>query len=228
MSNIYVFEGKTTNEAIEKGLKELKISKKDAQIRVLDVEDKRSFFSILTPRIVKVEFTLNEEDKKEINKSRSIKLEEEDLKKAKNNLEEFLSDFLKKLPSEDIKQEIQIKDSYLYVEIKGEDINYLIGHRGETLNALQNIFSAIASKGIEAKVRVNLDIYGYREKREKSLEELAEKLAKTVIKTGKTVKLEPMSAYERKIIHEKLQNNENVITSSVGEEPYRKVVISLK
>lgn len=228
MSNIYVFEGKTTNEAIEKGLKELKISKKDAQIRVLDVEDKRSFFSILTPRVVKVEFTLNEEEKKEINKSRSIKLEEEDLKKAKNNLEEFLSDFLKKLPSEDIKQEIQIKDSYLYVEIKGEDINYLIGHRGETLNALQNIFSAIASKGIEAKVRVNLDIYGYREKREKALKDLANKLAKTVVKTRKEVKLEPMSAYERKIIHEELQNHPKVTTTSIGEEPNRRIIISLK
>ena len=227
MSNIYVFEGKTTNEAIEKGLKELKISKKDAQIRVLDTEDKRSFFSILTPRVVKVEFTLKEE-KKDFSKNRNNQLEEKDMKKAKENLERFLKDFLKKLPSEGIEQEIQIKNSALYVEIKGEDINYLIGYRGETLNALQNIFSTIASKEIEAKVRVILDIYGYREKREKALKDLANKLSKTVVKTRKEVKLEPMSAYERKIIHEELQNHPKVTTTSIGEEPNRRIIISLK
>lgn len=230
MSNVYVFEGKTTNEAIEKGLKELKISKKDAQIKVLDAEDKRSFFSILTPRVVKVEFTLIEDkkEKKEINKNRTIKIEDEEIQKAKENLEKFLEEFLKRLPTEKINYEIQIKETFLYVEIKGEDINYLIGYRGETLNALQNVFSTIASKGIEHKIRVILDIYGYREKREKALKELANKLAKTVVKTRKDIKLEPMSAYERKIIHEELQNHPKVATTSIGEEPNRKIVISLK
>ena len=90
------------------------------------------------------------------------------------------------------------------------------------------ILSAIASKNLEQKVRVILDIEGYKAKREKTLEDLAEKLEKTVIKTKKSVTLEPMQAYERKIIHTKLQNSEKVETRSIGEEPRRRVVISLK
>ena len=112
--------------------------------------------------------------------------------------------------------------------INGEDLNYLIGHRGEVLNQLQIILSAIASKELEYKARVILNICGYKEKREKSLEELADKLEKTVIRTKKSITLEPMMAYERKIIHTKLQNSNKVTTTSIGEEPYRKIVISLK
>ena len=93
---------------------------------------------------------------------------------------------------------------------------------------MQNILSAIAGKGIENRVRVILDIEGYKQKREKTLEELAEKVAKTVIRTRKPVKLEPMQAYERKIIHSKLQQNSKVETTSIGEEPYRRIVVSLK
>ena len=87
---------------------------------------------------------------------------------------------------------------------------------------------AVAVKGIDDKVRVILDIQGYREKRKKTLENLAEKVAKTVLKTGKPVKLEPMQAYERKIIHSKLQDNPKIITTSIGEEPHRRIIISLK
>lgn len=93
---------------------------------------------------------------------------------------------------------------------------------------MQNIISSIAGKGIQNRIRVILDIEGYKEKREKTLEDLAEKVSKTVIKTKKSVKLEPMQAYERKIIHSKLQQNPQVETISIGEEPYRRVVISLK
>ena len=93
---------------------------------------------------------------------------------------------------------------------------------------MQNIISVIAGKGIENKVRVLLDIDNYKEKREKTLEELAQKVAKTVMRTKKPIKLEPMQPYERKIIHSKLQKNERIDTTSVGEEPYRRIVISLK
>ena len=126
--------------------------------------------------------------------------------------------------------EINIKTSKngLNIDIKNKDLGFLIGYRGETLYAFQNILSAVAGKGIENRVRVILDIEGYKEKREKALEDLAEKLAKTVIKTKKSVTLEPMQAYERKIIHTKLQDNDLVETRSIGEEPRRKIVISLK
>ena len=87
---------------------------------------------------------------------------------------------------------------------------------------------AIANKNSTAKIRVYLDIAGYREKRIKTLEELALKIARTVVRTRKQIVLEPMSAYERKIIHTALQNHDKVKTFSKGEEPYRKVVITLK
>ena len=104
----------------------------------------------------------------------------------------------------------------------------LIGYRGDVLNSLQIILNSIASKHCESKIRVILNIENYKEKREKSLEELADKVAKTVSKTGKAITLEPMVAYERKIIHNRLQSNNNVKTYSIGDEPYRKVVISKK
>lgn len=223
-----IFEGKTTGEAIENGLKALGIKREDAEIKVLENEDKRSFFSILSPRVVKVEIISKKEVKAEKVKKNKEQTENIDFEKAKVQVDTFLNDWTKKIPNEGINYEIKQEDGYLKVDIDGEDLNYLIGHRGETLNQLQIILSSIASKNSEYKVRVILNICGYKEKREKSLEELAEKLEKTVIRTRKSITLEPMTAYERKIIHTKLQNSKKVTTSSVGEEPYRKVVISLK
>ena len=230
MNKSIISEGKTTNEAIENGLKELNVSKNMVDIKILENEEKRSFFSILSPRIVKVELTLKEEkiNSDELKKEKKeIELSLTDQEKAKDNVEKFLNEFMDKIQKY---AEINVKTSKngLNIEIKNKDLGFLIGYRGETLYAFQNILSAIAGKGIENRVRVILDIEGYKEKREKALEELAEKLAKTVIKTKKSVTLEPMQAYERKIIHTKLQDNDLVETRSIGEEPRRKIVISLK
>ena len=96
------------------------------------------------------------------------------------------------------------------------------------MERVQNILVAVASKGLQNRVRVILDIEDYKGKREKTLEDLAERMARRVIKTGKSVTLEPMKAYERKIIHSKLQNSDKVTTKSIGEEPRRRLVISLK
>lgn len=216
-------EGKTTTEAIEKGLKELGVSKDKVEIKVLE-EEKRSFYSILSPRVVKVELTLKE-DKKEKNKEEKKHNENiQEIEKAEQDIKEFLDNFLTK----ETKYEVKINNFDIYVDMNGENLNYLIGYRGETINAIQTILTAIANKKSTQKIRVYLDIAGYREKRIKTLEDLAEKLERTVERTKKSVTLEPMTAYERKIIHTKLQNNSKVKTFSKGEEPYRKVVISLK
>ena len=192
-------------------------------------EEKRSFFSILAPRVVKVEMTLKEEkaEKKEIKPKKIIELSEEEQEKAEENVKTFMEEIIKELP-ENTTYEIHKDKTGLNVEISNENLGFLIGYRGETLYAFQSILSAIAGKEIDKKVRVILDIEGYKAKREKTLEELAEKVAKTVIKTRKPVKLEPMQAYERKIIHSKLQQNDKVQTESIGEEPNRRIVISLK
>jgi len=229
MEKSIISEGKTTNEAIEKGLKILNVSKNKVDIKVLENEEKRSFFSILTPRVVKVQLTLKdvEEEHKSVKKEINLSQEEQDI--AVKNVEEFLKEFLNKLEKDEkIEYSIKADKSGVYVNINDKNLGYLIGYRGETLYALQNVLSAIAGKKIENKVRVFLDIESYRAKREKTLEELAEKISKTVIKTKKSITLEPMQAYERKIIHSKLQNNELVTTKSIGEEPRRRVVISLK
>ncbi len=231
MSKTIVSEGKTTTEAIENGLKQLKTSKDKVEIKILENEDKRSFFSILAPRIVKVELTVKEE---EIEKKESIKKEkvytevtDEDIKKGKENLNNFMVDFIKNLP-EDVKYKIIQEKEGLKIEVNSDKLGYLIGYRGETLYALQTIISAIANKNVKNRLRIILDIEGYKEKREKTLEHLAQKVERTVIKTGKSVTLEPMKAYERKIIHSKLQESKKVTTKSIGEEPRRRIVISLK
>lgn len=222
-----IAEGKTTNEAIENGLKQLKVSRDRVEVKVLENEDKRSFFSILAPRVVKVELKLKEDSKKVVKEKKEIVLTAEEQEKAKQNVENFMKDFIKELP-EDTKYDIEKSSSGLNVSITSEKLGFLIGYRGETLYALQSILTAIAGKDVEQRVRVILDIEGYKEKREKTLEELAEKVAKTVIRTKKPIKLEPMKAYERKIIHSKLQGNTRVETTSVGEEPHRRIIVSLK
>lgn len=248
MPKSVIAEGKTTNEAISNGLKQLNVSKDKVEIKVLENE-KRSFFSILAPRVVKVELTLKEDAetnkekgrekntretrsidknpiKKEYNSIEKTKKQasEEEIKTAKSNVESFLNDFAKNF--EDINYTVEYVNEFLSIEIKGEDSPKLIGYRGDVLNSLQTIINSVANKNSESKIRVILNIGDYKEKREKSLEELADKLAKTVLKTGKSVTLEPMVAYERKIIHNRLQQNNLVRTYSVGDEPYRKVVIS--
>lgn len=230
MDNVIISEGKTTNEAIENGLKKLNVSKNMVDIKVLENEEKRSFFSILAPRVVKVQLTLKE-DKKNIDtvkkERKEIELSEEEQEKAKINVTKFLNEFFDKV-QKDAKYTVETSKKGLNINIESSDLGFLIGYRGETLYAFQSIISAIASKNVENRVRVILDIEGYKAKREKSLEDLAEKLEKTVIKTKKSITLEPMQAYERKIIHSALQESEKVKTESIGEEPRRRIVISLK
>lgn len=230
MGDVYVFEGKTSTEAIERGLKELNVSKNKVDIKILESEEKRSFFSILTPRIVKVEMKLKE-DVVETKKEHSKKVVLKEMVNAEEyikNIEKFLNEFLSKMPTKDLTYEIKEKEGIIYVDINGEDTGYLIGYRGEVLNSIQTIISNVASKTSKEKVRVLVNIGGYREKREKDLQNLAVKIASTVIKTKKSITLEPMSAYERKIIHTKLQENNKIKTYSIGEEPHRKVVVALK
>lgn len=229
MGNIY--EGKTTNEAIEKGLKELGISKKDVDIKILADEEKRSFFSILTPRVVKVEISLKEGVERDSNKNvkrERVDVSESTKDKATNNIDIFLKELIKELPTKDLKYDIKNDKNDILVNIDGEDTGYLIGYRGNVLNSFQNLLNNIANNGLNERVRVLLNIGGYKEKREKDLKDLADKIAGTVIKRRKSITLEPMTSYERKIIHSRLQDNSKVDTHSIGEEPNRKIVVFLK
>ncbi len=225
MTNSIISEGKTTNEAIENGLKQLKVSKDKVDIKVLENENKKSFFSILTPRVVKVEITLKESEKREEKPKKEYDNNIEDINIAKQRVEEFLNNWLSKVDNS-LEYDIKIEEFTIFIDIKGESAGTLIGYRGETLNAMQSILSSIANRNFNNKIRLILDIENYREKRAKKLEELAEKISKTVLRTGKSITLEPMTAYERKIIHSKLQENTRVETHSIGEGDNRRIVIS--
>lgn len=229
MSKSIISEGKTTTEAVENGLKELKVSKNQVDIKVLEEEHKKSFFSILAPRVVRVELTLKENVREERlteeRPKREYEHNEENIKEAKERIDNFLNTFLKQI-DENLEYTVKIEDYTILIDIKGQAAGMLIGYRGETLNAMQTILSTMANRNSNNKIRVILDIENYREKREKILEELAEKVSKTVLKTNKSVTLEPMSAYERKIIHSKLQENTKVETYSIGEGENRRVVIA--
>ena len=233
--NSVISEGNTTNEAIENGLKILNVSQDMVNVKVLETE-KKSFFSILAPRVVKVELTLKDEKeigqaKKETNET-NIKKEiknvtPEKLVEAEKNVKAFLDKFLNNIGN-NISYKTEKKPTGIQIYISGEEAGFLIGYRGDTLYALQSVVSTIANKNIDEKIRVWLDIEGYKERREKTLQDLALKIAKTVERTRKAVTLEPMQAYERKIIHSALQDSKRVKTESIGEEPRRRVVISLK
>jgi len=115
-----------------------------------------------------------------------------------------------------------------FIEVKGDDSRVVIGKRGQTLDALQYLTNLVTNKGAEEYKRVIIDVEGYRSRREKTLEQLAVKLAKKVLSTGRSARLEPMNPYERKVIHATLQQVDGVSTKSEGEEPYRRVIIERK
>lgn len=224
MAKSIIVEGSTTKEAIEKGLKELGVSREMVEIKNIEEEKKRSFYSILAPRVVKIEMTVKENVKKEEVKKKNYNKNIIEIEEASKRVEKFLNDILDK----NITVDVSIKEFNICVNINGEEVNNLIGYRGITINALQTLVTAVANKNVNSKILVILDVGNYREKRKQTLDELAEKISKTVIKTRKSITLEPMSAFERKIIHTKLQNSDKVKTFSKGEEPHRRVVITLK
>lgn len=120
------------------------------------------------------------------------------------------------------------EDSIIDVNLSGDNMGVLIGKRGQTLDSLQYLLSLVINREKEKYYKVQMDTENYRERRKETLENLAKNIASKVKRTKRTVTLEPMNPYERRIIHSILQNDKLVTTKSEGEEPYRKVVVLLK
>lgn len=204
----YVVErtGKNVEEAVNLALEELGISHENAIVEVLE-EGNKGIFGIIGAKMAKVRVT-----KKET---------------AGEKVVEYLQDIFDKMRV-NVEMDMEENDNSIFINIQGEDSGIIIGRRGETLEALQYLASLAINKGEEDYKRIIIDIENYRQKREDTLIRLSNKLADRVIRTRKSITLEPMSPYERRIIHSTLQNNRYVKTYSLGEEPNRKVVITLK
>ena len=136
------------------------------------------------------------------------------------------------LEAMDLKATVSLEENKeertLDIDLAGDDMGVLIGKRGQTLDSLQYLVSLVVNKGEDDYIRVKVDTENYRQRRKDTLENLAKNIASKVRRTGKPVTLEPMNPYERRVIHSALQNDRYVETHSEGEEPFRKVVVTLK
>ncbi|ADL70195.1 single-stranded nucleic acid binding R3H domain protein [Thermoanaerobacterium thermosaccharolyticum DSM 571] len=199
--------GKTVEEAINAGLIELGISRDMVDIEIID-EGSKGFLGLLGKQAI-------------------VKIIVKDV--VKENIRRFLDGIIK-LIGIDVGYDIDEKDNNILVNLKGNGVGLLIGYRGETLDSLQYLTSLVANKkNIEGiHKRILLDAENYREKREKILINLANKIAKKVKQENRSITLEPMNANERRIIHLALQDDPDIETFSEGEEPNRRVTISLK
>ena len=156
-------------------------------------------------------------------------LTDEKIAEVKKAAHDFLVGVFKTMDMNvDISEEYQKETGILTVNMEGEDMGVLIGKRGQTLDSLQYLVSLVVNKDIEGYIHVKADTENYRERRKKTLENLAKNIAFKVKRTRQPVALEPMNPYERRIIHSALQDEKFITTYSEGEEPYRKVVVALK
>ena len=198
-------ESRTVEDAITEGLIELGTTRKNVEIEILD-KGSRGLFGLIGAKMAKVRLT------KKVNPV--------DL--AVN----FLKDVFDKM-NLDAEIIVEEKEEGNYVfNIQGDDMGILIGKRGQTLDSFQYLANIVANKNKNNHIHITLDTENYRERRKETLETLAKNLAKKVKMTKKRIVLEPMTPYERRIIHFALQNDKHIKTHSEGEEPYRKVIIS--
>jgi len=197
-------KGKTVDEAIFNGLNKLGVSLDEVSIEIIEDGTKGLFG---------------------IGKSAKVRLtEKEGLAK---NAENFLNGLFLRMDLNAELISIEDEDS-IKINVSGKSMGKIIGRRGETLDAIQYLTSLVINRGAKEYKKLILDTENYRKKREETLIKLAKKLAGKAKQTGKKVVLEPMNPYERRILHSTLQQNPDVMTYSEGEEPFRRVVISVK
>ena len=144
---------------------------------------------------------------------------------VEEKIEQFIKGLLEHMGSQAVPHAVKGEDNTYHVELVGEDLGYLIGRRGDTLDAIQHLSNYSVNRDVEGHIRINVDAEDYRAKREDSLRKYARKKAQQVLKARRRTTLEPMNAYERHVIHAALQDMENITTHSTGSEPNRRVVI---
>lgn len=201
---------KSVNEAITEACRKLGVTSDRLDYEVIE-EGSSGFLGIGSkPAIIKA----------------AVKIEKLSLE---DNAKKFLNDVFAAMNMTvvvDIKYNEENKE--MDIDLSGDDMGVLIGKRGQTLDSLQYLVSLVVNKESEDYIRVKVDTENYRERRKETLENLAKNVAYKVKRTRRPVSLEPMNPYERRIIHSALQNDKYVATHSEGEEPFRKVVVTLK
>lgn len=144
---------------------------------------------------------------------------------VEEKIEQFIKGLLEKMGSDAVPHAEKCAENAYHVELTGSDLGYLIGRRGDTLDAIQHLANYTINRDVEGHIRISVDAESYREKREESLRRYARKKAQQVLKARRRTMLEPMNAYERHVIHAALQEMDNITTHSTGTEPNRRVVI---
>lgn len=198
--------GKTIEEAIEAALAELGVEREEAEIEIIE-NPAKGVLGIFGQKDAKVLAKLSDS--------------------PEQRMAEFTEAILEKMGIE-AKVAATIEGSRINLDVSGPDMGIVIGRRGETLDALQQIAQLYVNRVYEEYYKVRIDTENYRAKREEALVVLAKGLARKVLKTRKEVALEPMKAYERRIIHTALQDYNRLTTHSIGEEPNRRLVVSYR
>lgn len=242
--------GKNVEKAIEDALLKLKADRNDVDIKILETGGlfkKAKVLVTISEDCMEKYLPKNNPEKTKIEKLEKVQEPilqnqalENDIKEPKNVENNFKADTneieigkqfiegLLKVLNLNAFVNAEQTDEEIFLSINGTDANTLIGYRGDCLNNLQYLLTIVASKNNRHAKHIRLDIDGYREKRKQTLEALAKRVATKVEKTGKQYKLEPMSAYERRIIHTTIQEFENLTSISKGEEPHRYLIVKKK
>jgi len=195
--------GQTVEEAISSALEQLQTTREKVEVTVID-EGKRGILGLFGSKLAVVNVSIKQDPIEET--------------------EQFIKDVAESM-NVPISIKTTVEDKNVLYELSGEKIALIIGKRGQTLNALQYLVQLAINRTSDEFYRVMLDAEGYRKRREDTLKTLAGRLADRALRLNKKVVLEPMPAYERKIIHKELQNHTEVSTYSDGEEPHRHLVI---
>lgn len=208
--------GKNTEEAIRKGLEELKVSREDVKIEVLEEASSGGVLGILSAKMAKVRLTVDK------------KISDVQAEDTINRLDKILKELFKITGDDAIEYKIEKGKNQINLTITGDKVSHLIGYKGKTIESFQSLLNAMLQRENEESAKVFVEVNDYKKRKEEKLKNLANKMANNVIKFRKPIRLEPMSAYERLIIHTELAKRDDVETESQGEEPRRRVVIKKK
>ena len=235
--NKITVSAKTVEDALTEASIELGLASTDIDYEVIE-KGSAGFLGIGAKQAVITAWKKVEEKPVEVKEVKETPVEEVEVPEKEEKLaevepqtkeacEKFLTDVLKSMDME-VKLTSEIdEDGALSINMEGENMGILIGKRGQTLDSLQYLTNRVANKMQDGYVRVKLDTENYRERRKETLENLAKNIAHKVKRTKRAVSLEPMNPYERRIIHSALQADKYISTHSEGEEPYRRVVVTL-